>query len=75
MKRATNLSVDADLLREAKDLGINLSQTLEDALRVSTKAERERRWLEENAEAIKSYNDYIREHGLWCDGLRSFDEE
>jgi antitoxin CcdA len=72
MKRATNLSADRELLDEARSLGINLSQTFEDALRAKVKAERERRWLEENADAIESYNEYIGKHGIWSDGERSF---
>lgn len=52
-KRAVNVSVDAEILTVAKDLGLNLSQTLEDALRALTKEERIRRFQEENREALE----------------------
>ncbi len=29
-------------------------------------------WQKENAEAIAAYNDHIREHGLWCEGSRTW---
>jgi antitoxin CcdA len=71
-KKAANLSVRADLLAEARAYKINLSQTLETALQVELKKEKERRWLEENRAAIDAYNREIAEHGLWSDGLRQF---
>ena len=54
-KRAVNLFVDADLLEQARRLRINLSDTLERRLRSIVRAEQEKRWLEENREAIVSY--------------------
>jgi antitoxin CcdA len=72
LKKAANLSVRADLLEEARAYKINLSQTLEAALQVQVKKEKERQWLEENRAAIDAYNREIAEHGLWSDGLRPF---
>ncbi|MGI9404739.1 MAG: type II toxin-antitoxin system CcdA family antitoxin [Hyphomicrobiaceae bacterium] len=72
MKRATNLSVDEVLLDEAKAYGINLSETLTEALETRVREERARRWREENAEAIESYNKRIDEHGTFGEDFRSF---
>ena len=69
-KRAVNLFVDADLLDEARRLRINISETLERRLRTIVKAEQERRWLEENREAIASINAFIDQHGLTASRLR-----
>jgi antitoxin CcdA len=69
-KRAVNLFVDADLLDEARRLRINMSETLERRLRTVLKAEREKRWLEENREAIASINSFIDRHGLLASRLR-----
>ncbi len=69
-KKAANLSIRADLLAEARELGINLSQTLETALADIVKKEKERRWLEENRAAIDAYNRHIERDGLWSDGMR-----
>jgi len=71
-KKAANLSVRADLLEEARAYKINLSQTLEAALQVELKKEKERRWLEENRAAIDAYNRHIERDGLWSDGMRLF---
>ncbi|MBK6741532.1 MAG: type II toxin-antitoxin system CcdA family antitoxin [Hydrogenophilales bacterium] len=71
-KKATNLSIRADLVEEARALGINLSRTLETALAAEVKKAKEKQWLEENKTAIEAYNREIAEHGLWSDGMRLF---
>lgn len=63
-RKAANLSLDSELLSQARDLDINLSRAAEDGIAKAVKAERERRWLEENAEAIRAENDYIEKNGL-----------
>ncbi len=69
-KRAVNLFVDVELLDEARHLNINLSETLEQRLRGIVQAEHEKRWLQENREAIASINAFIDRHGLLADRLR-----
>jgi antitoxin CcdA len=69
-KRAVNLFVDADLLDEARRLRINMSDTLERRLRTIVRAEREKRWLEDNREALASINAFIDQHGLLASRLR-----
>ena len=71
-KRATNVTVNADLLAQARQCGVNLSQTLEDALKSRLAEERRRNWLEDNREAIEDYNKQFEKQGLWSDGLRMF---
>ena len=66
-KRAVNLFVDVELLDEARRMNINLSESLEQRLRGVIRAEQERRWLEENREAIAQYNRRVGEHGLLSD--------
>lgn len=62
-KRGTNVSLQGSLVEEARALGISLSSACEQGLAAAVKAEKERRWLEENAEAIRSYNEWIRKNG------------
>lgn len=69
-KRAVNLFVDVELLDEARRMNINISESLEQRLRSIIRAERERRWLEENGEAIAQYNRRVAEHGLLSDDAR-----
>ncbi len=71
-KKACNLSIDADLLREARALGINLSQTLEGQLERLVREARARDWAEENREAIEARHRWVAENGLWSDRLRQF---
>jgi len=69
-KRAVNLFVDTELLEEARRLRINLSETLEGRLRTIVRAEQEKRWLEDNKDAIASINSFIEQHGLLAAKLR-----
>ena len=55
-KTPTNLSVRADLVREAKALDLNLSQILETALEQTLRHRRRAAWLAENRDAISAYN-------------------
>ena len=71
-KRPTNVSINADLLAKAKDLGVNLSQTLEEGLKARITEERRKRWLEENKAAFAACNEHFEKYGLWSDGIRMF---
>jgi len=71
-KRAANLSVNRDLLRQARELGINLSRALEEHLATLVRQRRRERWREENREAIEEYNRRVEARGVFSDGLRRF---
>jgi antitoxin CcdA len=71
-KHAANVSIDAEILADAKAMGINLSQTLEEELRKQVKQEKIRRWSEENKEAIEAHNRFIEKHGIWSEKYRSW---
>ena len=71
-KRRTNVSIDARLLDEARSRGIKLSPLLEEAIARKLAEEAERRWLEENQQAISAYNEEVAERGVFSDGLRTF---
>lgn len=72
IKRATNVTVDAALLDEAKRLRVDLSQVLEESLRERIAQARQAKWLKENADAIEEYNAHIERHGMFSDKLRRF---
>jgi antitoxin CcdA len=74
LKRAVNVSVDAQILKVAKELDINLSQALEDQLRKLTESERARRWQKENKAFTDSYNAYIERNGIAGEELLDLDE-
>ena len=71
-KKATNLSVNADLLSRARELNINLSATLEQALIQALEQHRREQWLARNRDAIDAYNEHVEAHGVFSAGLRSF---
>lgn len=71
-RKATNLSLDVDLVADAKALGINLSRTCEEALRKEIAAERGQRWKEENAAGIAASNAYVEKYGLPLEKCRMF---
>ncbi len=71
-KKATNLSVNADLLKMARRRKINLSTTLEAALREKLHAESHREWLAENERALDEYAQHVAAAGVFSDGLRRF---
>ena len=72
VKRPANLSVSADLLARARELGINLSATLENALVVEVRRRESEVWLAENRAAIEAYNAVVDAEGVFSDGLRGF---
>ena len=71
-RKATTVTLSVDVLAEAKALGINISRACDDYLRGLVKAERERRWRQDNAEFIAAYNEMVEREGVFSDGLRSF---
>jgi antitoxin CcdA len=71
-KKATNLTINHDLLRQARELKINLSQTLEERLVEIIAQRRREQWLAENRRALEDYNRRIEEHGVFSHGLRRF---
>jgi antitoxin CcdA len=71
-KKSTNLSINSDLLRQAKERHINLSQALELRLAELLREEKSLKWQEENGEAIADYNRRIEATGTFSDGLRRF---
>lgn len=60
------------LLREAREMGINLSQAWERGLAAAVADARRQRWLEENHEAMEAWNDDVAEHGLPLAAYRQF---
>lgn len=72
LKRAANLSINAELLDKARRLGINLSQTLEEHLSQVVREAEARLWLEQNQAAIDAYNQRLAREGIWSEGQRAF---
>lgn len=71
-KKATNLSLNSDLLKRSRALNINLSATLEQALKTKLAETRAEKWKAENKNAIQAYNEFVEEHGCFSDEFREF---
>lgn len=71
-KKPTNLSLDLDLLTEARAIGVNLSQAAELGVKQAVAAAKAERWKEENAEALQSSNAWVEQNGLPLEHYRNF---
>lgn len=71
-KQATHLSVNSDLLRQAKELKINLSRMLESHLASQVQEIKRKQWLESSREAVFEYAAFVDKNGCFGDKLRSF---
>lgn len=63
-KKPTNLSLDSALLKEARELGINISRSAEAGIAEAVQWHRQQQWLEDNADALASSNAYVEAQGL-----------
>lgn len=63
-KQRTNISIDAELIRNAKAHGINMSKAAEEGIRKEVKAAMEAQWKEDNRAWIDAYNERIDREGL-----------
>lgn len=71
-KVATNVSIRAEVVREAKALGVNLSAVCEAAVVEAVRRGKGQAWLEENRAAIESYNARVAGDGVFGDSWRKF---
>ena len=71
-KKAANLSINSDLLEKAKDLNINLSATLEQALKEKLRETEQTGWLRNNQNAMDSYNAFVEANGIFSEKCRAF---
>lgn len=71
-KRPINLSLNAKVLDMAKDMGLNISQTVDALLTEEVLRQYWARWQEDNAQAIADYNARIEREGLFSDRVRTF---
>lgn len=72
LRRPTNLTLDSQLLQEAKALGINVSRSAENGIAQAVQYHKRQLWLKENREAIDSSNTYIDDNGLPLAEFRNF---
>ena len=71
-KRAVNLSLNAEVLDTAREMGLNLSATVDALLAEEVRKRYWQRWNEENKDAIDHYNARIEREGLPLARYRTF---
>lgn len=72
MRAKLNLTVEKEIADEARVLGINMSRVAEEAIAEAAKLERNRRWAEENREALDRYSEEVEREGLPLEKYRLF---
>lgn len=71
-KKATNLTLNSGVLQAARDMGMNISQTVDTLLADEVKRVYWEQWNERNKTAIDAYNARIAKYGLPLAKYRSF---
>ena len=71
-KKATNLSLNSKVLEMARELGMNVSQTVDGLLAEEVKRRYWEKWAEESKDGIAAYNTRIAKEGLPLAKYRSF---
>lgn len=71
-KKATNLSLNSRVLEMARNMGMNVSQTVDALLAEEVRRRYWERWNEDNKEAISAYNTRITKEGLPLAKYRTF---
>ena len=63
-RQRVNLTVREHVISDAQALGINISRAAEAGIEAALKAEQSRRWLEDNADAIRAHNERVEREGM-----------
>lgn len=69
-KRATNLSLNSKVLELARELGMNLSQTVDALLAAEVQRRYQARWNEDNKAAVEAYNARIEREGTFSQRIQ-----
>jgi antitoxin CcdA len=71
-RKSVNLSIDVDILAEAKALNVNVSRAADAGIAQAISKRKAELWLQENREAIEENNRFFEEHGLPFAEYRGF---
>jgi antitoxin CcdA len=64
VRQPANLSIDSNLMKEAKGLDVNVSRAAEAGIAEAVAAEKTRLWKLENRATIEAWNNYIEKQGI-----------
>ena len=71
-KKATNLSLNVRVLEMAREMGMNVSQTVDTLLAAEVRRRYWEQWNDENREAVAEYNARVASEGLPLAKYRTF---
>lgn len=71
-RKATNVSLDTNLLREAREFDVNISRACEQGLAEEVRKRKWAKWQQDNKESIEAYNRFVEEHGLMSEYFHDF---
>ncbi|OBQ69673.1 type II toxin-antitoxin system CcdA family antitoxin [Mesorhizobium erdmanii] len=72
IRQPANLSIDSNLMREAKGLDVNVSRAAEAGIAEAVAAEKTRLWKLENRATMDAWNAYVEKNGIPLDEYRQF---
>lgn len=72
VRQRTNVTLPEALLREARQLNINLSQACERGLSAAVLEMKAAQWRQENQAAMEAWNTHVEEKGLPLAEYRQF---
>ncbi|AYA41614.1 type II toxin-antitoxin system CcdA family antitoxin [Xenorhabdus nematophila] len=71
-KKTVSVTVSPELYEQAKQIGLNFSAILTQALIAELKSAAAEQWKRDNREGLEELNRVTREHGLLSDQYRTF---
>jgi len=71
-KKATNLTLNTRVLEMARELGMNISQTVDALLAEEVRRRYWEKWKEDSKEGIAAANERVAKHGLPLAKYRTF---
>ncbi len=64
--------IDSELLKQARELKLDVSRAAEDGIAKAVSAEKSRLWKIENQAALEAWNEYVERNGLPLAKFRQF---
>ncbi|MDG4910263.1 type II toxin-antitoxin system CcdA family antitoxin [Mesorhizobium sp. WSM4898] len=72
VRQPANLSIDSQLMKEAKGLNVNVSRAAEAGIAEAVAAEKTRLWKLENRATMDAWNEYVDTYGVPLEEHRQF---
>tara|TARA_R110000787_G_scaffold285764_1_gene402257 strand:- start:804 stop:1040 length:237 start_codon:yes stop_codon:yes gene_type:complete len=72
LRKATNVSLDSELLKDAKALGVNISRAAEEGVSDAVRKAKAVAWQAENAQSMADWGKWVEENDLPLAKYRMF---